>query len=77
MRQPHVDDWVRLTHDVPWLALCRGDLGVVRSTWFAPTNAYEVEFHHQQPDEEARAILLEDQVELEEKPVPGSVCPVA
>jgi len=70
MRQPHVDDWVRLTQDVPLLALFRGDLGVVRSTWFAPTSAYEVEFHHEQPDEEARAILLEEQVELEEGEIP-------
>ena len=44
MRKPHVDDFVRLTQDIPELSLNRGSLGVVRSTWFAPTVAYEVEF---------------------------------
>ena len=45
MRQPHIDDFVRLTQDIPELSLNRGAVGVVRSTWFAPTVAYEVEFH--------------------------------
>ena len=44
MRQPHVDDVVRLNQDIPELELTRGQTGVVRSTWFAPTVAYEVEF---------------------------------
>ena len=34
MRQPHVDDYVRLTQDIPELALSKGEIGVVRSTWF-------------------------------------------
>src|SRR3712207_8420426 len=41
MRSPHVDDLVRLTQDVPELSLSRGEGGVVRSTWVAPTTAYE------------------------------------
>ena len=45
MRQPIVDDFVRLTRDIPELSLTCGSVGVVRSTWFAPTVAYEVEFH--------------------------------
>ena len=45
MRSPHIDDFVRLTKDIPELALSRGEIGVVRSTWFAPSSAYEVEFH--------------------------------
>ena len=45
MRLPRVDDVVRLTEDIPELALARGEVGVVRSTWFAPTVVYEVEFH--------------------------------
>ena len=44
MRQPHIDDVVRLNQDIPELALSRGQRGVVRSTWFAPSVAYEVEF---------------------------------
>lgn len=45
MRSPHVDDFVRLMSDIPELSLIRGEIGVVRSTWFAPSIAYEVEFH--------------------------------
>jgi hypothetical protein len=64
MRQPHIDDYVRLNQDIPELELQRGQLGIVRSTWFAPTVAYEVEF-----DQEGalrRALLLERQVTVDE-----------
>jgi hypothetical protein len=44
MRPPHVDDSVRLIHDLPELMLSAGAVGVVCSTWFAPDVAYEVEF---------------------------------
>ena len=71
MRQPHVDDYVRLTQDIPELALNRGEVGVVRSTWFAPTIAYEVEFHQVGLDHETRALLLAEQVQVEE----GSLFP--
>jgi uncharacterized protein DUF4926 len=66
MRQPHIDDCVRLTQDIPELALVRGERGVVRSTWFAPQIAYEVEFQ-QRGDCQTRALLLEQQVEVEEE----------
>jgi hypothetical protein len=66
MRQPHVDDFVRLTRDVPELALCRGEVGVVRSTWFAPNLAYEVEFHPVGINHQTRALLMAEQVEVEE-----------
>lgn len=66
MRRPHVDDFVRLTQDIPELSLIRGELGVVRSTWFAPSVAYEVEFHKIGHDYQTRALLLEQQVEVEE-----------
>ena len=66
MRQPHVDDFVRLTHDIPELSLNRGVVGVVRSTWFAPTIAYEVEFHQTGLDHCTRALLLAEQVQVEE-----------
>lgn len=66
MRQPHVDDFVRLTTDIPELALTRGEVGVVRSMWFAPSVAYEVEFHQKGQCFETRALLLAEQVQVEE-----------
>ncbi len=66
MRRPHVDDFVRLTQDIPELALQRGEVGVVRSTWFAPSMAYEVEFHPVGLDHQTRALLLAEQVEVED-----------
>ena len=69
MRQPHIDDYVRLTTDIPELCLRRGDLGVVRSTWFAPTTAYEVEFHPIGLDNQTRALLLAEQVQIEDGPL--------
>jgi uncharacterized protein DUF4926 len=67
MRRPRVDDIVRLTADIPELALNRGETGVVRSTWFAPAVAYEVEFSQIGNDYQTRALLLENQVEVEER----------
>jgi hypothetical protein len=69
MRQPRIDDFVRLTTDIPELSLHRGDLGVVRSTWFAPTTAYEVEFHPVGISNETRALLLAEQVAIEDGPM--------
>ena len=69
MRQPHIDDFVRLTQDIPELALIRGEVGVVRSTWFAPALAYEVEFHQIGHDYQTRALLLAEQVQVEEGPL--------
>jgi len=69
MRSPHVDDFVRLMSDIPELSLNRGEIGVVRSTWFAPSVAYEVEFHQIGHDYQTRALLLPDQVEVEEGPI--------
>jgi hypothetical protein len=65
-RQPHIDDFVRLTRDIPELALIRGEVGVVRSTWFAPSIAYEVEFHQVGHDYQTRALLLPEQILVEE-----------
>ncbi|HET6249322.1 MAG TPA: DUF4926 domain-containing protein [Tepidisphaeraceae bacterium] len=70
MRRPLVDDFVRLTNDIPELSLTRGDRGVVRSTWFAPTVAYEVEFTMIGRDIQTRALLLEEQVQVEEMVLP-------
>lgn len=66
MRKPEIDDYVRLTQDIPELALNRGQVGVVRSTWFAPTIAYEVEFHIAGMSAQTRALLLNEQVSVEE-----------
>jgi hypothetical protein len=66
MRRPSIDDLVRLTQDIPELSLSRGELGVVRSTWFAPTVAYEVEFQNIGHDYQTRALLLENQVQVSE-----------
>jgi hypothetical protein len=66
MRPPHVDDFVRLTQDIPELLLHRGEVGVVRSTWFAPTVAFEVEFHTVGLSHQTRALLLSEQVAVEE-----------
>ncbi len=69
MRRPHVDDTVRLTQDIPELSLSRGSVGVVRSTWFAPSVAYEVEFHQIGNDYQTRALLLAEQVEVDDEMV--------
>ena len=69
MRQPHIDDFVRLTQDSPELALNKGEVGVVRSTWFAPSVAYEVEFHQIGHDYQTRCLLGEEQVQVEDGPL--------
>lgn len=66
MRRPNVDDYVRLTQDIPELSLNRGCVGIVRSTWFAPSTAYEVEFRQIGNDYQCRALLQAEQVEVEE-----------
>ena len=66
MTQPHVDDVVRLLHDVPDLGLSRGQVGVVRSTWLAPVHAYEVEFSPKGLDQQTRVLLLGEQIVLAE-----------
>ena len=66
MRQPHVDDFVRLTCDIPDLSLHRGQIGVVRSTWCEPLTAYEVEFNVGLTDE-TRALVMGEQLQVEEE----------
>ena len=66
MRKPNVDDFVRLMKDIPELSLHRGEVGVVRSTWFAPSMAYEVEFHPVGLTHETRALLLAEQIQVED-----------
>ncbi len=66
MRKPTVDDYVRLVKDIPELALHRGEVGVVRSTWFAPTEAFEVEFSPIGLEHQTRALLVAEQIAVEE-----------
>ena len=72
MRQPSVDDFVRLTQAIPELGLPRDEVGVVRSTWFAPTVAYEVEFQAVGLDYQTRALLLASQVEVDDSVMLGN-----
>lgn len=69
MRVPSVDDYVRLIRDIPELSLSRGEVGVVRSRWCAPEVAYEVEFHSLGLNESTRALLMCDQIEVEDGPL--------
>lgn len=62
MRLPHIDDYVRLTQDVPELSLERGAVGVVCSTWFSPQTRYEVRFTRADNGGETRALLRPEQV---------------
>jgi hypothetical protein len=72
MRVPDVDDRVSLSHDVPELCLHRGEHGVVLCRWFAPTVAFEVEFCGPGLSPKIRAILLAEQLQLDEvAAVPG------
>ncbi len=66
MRNPTVNDRVRLTQDIPELLLRQGDLGVVCSTWFYPAPAYEVDFLPAGLNEHTRALLLSEQLQIED-----------
>jgi hypothetical protein len=63
MAQVKGEERVRLVQDVPELGLHRGDVGLVCSTWFEPSTAFEVEF---QPDAvgcRVRALLMPNQIQ--------------
>jgi hypothetical protein len=59
------DERVRLTKDLPELGLRRGDTGVVCSTWFDPSTAFEVEFQPHAPGYPVRALLTRKQIQRE------------
>ena len=63
MRQILSNDCVRLSEDLPALLLRRGDVGVVRSAWYYPTVAFEVEFRTPAHGANSRVLLLEEQVQ--------------
>ena len=62
MTEIKVDERVRLTKDLPELGLRRGDMGVVCSTWFHPSTAFEVEFQPRTPGYSMRALLMPNQI---------------
>jgi hypothetical protein len=73
MPQPTIDDLVWLVKDIPELGLKKGEGGIVRSIWFAPEIAYEVEFHsYGERIHRVRALLLAEQIEVDCN-VPGPV----
>ena len=54
---------VRLTQALPELDLESGHVGVIRSAWFYPNEAYEVEFDSQtQQQRRLRLLLLQHQI---------------
>ena len=53
--------------DIPELMLRRGDIGIVRSTWFAPFTRYEVEFERAGQGVNVCALLKPEQVRVEEE----------
>lgn len=63
MQQVLASDRVRLEEDIPELELCRGDVGVVVSSWVFPNTAYEVEFEINSHHQRLRVLLLQQQVE--------------
>ena len=65
-RTPHVDDWVRLTRDIPELQLSAGELGIVRSMWCSPYLAFEVEFRPIGQSCETRCLLTDESVQVQE-----------
>jgi hypothetical protein len=67
MRQPKVNDRVRLNRDIPNLWLHYGESGIVCSRWCVPTVAYEVEFHTAGCDDATRALVPGEQLEVEEE----------
>lgn len=53
---------VRLVRQLPELGLQPGAIGIVRSAWFYPTTAYEVEFPGRGHSTANRLLLLEGEV---------------
>jgi len=61
--KPQINRTVRLTEDIPELGLRSGEVGVVCSTWCAPTTAYEVEFQPTGLSFATRALLMSTQIQ--------------
>jgi hypothetical protein len=67
----HVDEQVKLRQDIPEIGLRSGEIGRVCSTWCAPTDAYEVEFHAVGLCGTTRTLLLAHQIEQIEQTGPA------
>jgi hypothetical protein len=63
MSQVKAEERVRLIQDVPELGLHRGDIGLVCSTWFEPSTAFEVEFQPHTVGCRVRALLMPNQIQ--------------
>jgi hypothetical protein len=72
-RSINVNDLVRVRHDVPQVGLRVGETGVVQSRWFAPDEAFEIEFHAGGNGLPLRVILYEE--DLEPARPPGDTPP--
>lgn len=67
-KQLHVGDFVRLIVNIPELCLHRGDVGIVRSIWFSPATAYEVDFVGALGGTN-RTLLLAEQIQVVDEPL--------
>jgi hypothetical protein len=76
-RAIHIDDLIRVRHDVPQVGVRSGELGVVQSRWFAPDQAFEIEFHAGGLGLPLRVILYEDDIEPADDAEPGDDAPPA
>ena len=68
------NETVRLARELPELKLSVGAVGIVRSAWFYPTTAYEVEFPGRGQGSGNRLLLLEAEVAPAEDPSPAMKC---
>lgn len=66
------NDSVRLVRGLPELCLPAGAIGVVRSAWFYPNTAYEVEFAGHGRNGGTRLLLLEGDVAPVERETSGA-----
>ncbi|HTL30302.1 MAG TPA: DUF4926 domain-containing protein [Tepidisphaeraceae bacterium] len=63
MAQERGEERVQLIENVPELGLHRGDVGLVCSTWFEPSTAFEVEFQSDAVGCRVRALLMPNQIQ--------------
>jgi hypothetical protein len=78
-----MDDYVRLTADIPELSLNRGEVGIVRGRQVSARGpgaaaaevVYEVEFHQVGHDYQTRTLLWPHQLEVEEAALGGGPVP--
>jgi hypothetical protein len=64
MKDPSINDSVRLIHDVPRHLLHKDQVGIVCSVWHAP-ECFEVEFDHCEGDGSVRVLLSPEEFQLE------------